>query len=181
VSKVEPGSAAARAGLAAGDRLGMARGRKLFGQADFRGVLHRADYGAATIPFAFVRDGEVKLAELATADGWREGENAWRKSVYEGIIGPHLGFFPLHGPQHGKGKMSLRPFMGGKKQTENKWYPTGLRGNMEIVEVNGRNDDWDSRQFIAWFRLNHKAGDKVTVRTRDGREFSRVIEESATK
>ena len=177
VAKVEPGSAAARAGLLAGDRLGMAGGRKLFGQADFRGVLHRADYDAATIPIAFVRDGEVKLAKLETGDDWRAGENSWRKSVYEGVIGPHLGFFPLHGPRHGKGTMSLKAFIGPKRQKESEWFKAGLRGNMEIVEVNGRSDDWDSRQFLAWFRLNHKAGDTVTVKIRGGREFSIVLEE----
>ena len=178
VTKVEPGSPAAKAGLRAGDRLGMASGHKLYGQADFRGALHRSEYGATTIDIAYSRDGAVQLAELKTADDWRAGENAWRKSVYEGVYGPHLGFFPLHGPGRGKGSMSFRPFMGrGDKQKKNKWYPSGLRPNMVIVEVDGRRDDWDSRQFIAWFRLNHKSGDKVTLKTSDGREFSRVLEE----
>ena len=72
--------------------------------------------------------------------------------------------------------MSLRPFMGGgAKLKENPWYSTGLRPGMEIVAVNGRRDDWDSRQFLAWFRLNLEAGDTVVVETRDGRKFERVV------
>ncbi len=178
VTKVVSGSAAEKIGLKPGDRLGMAGGRKLHSQADFRGALHRASYGPAEIPIAWTRDGNVMQATLRTKDNWRAGENAWRKSVYEGIIGPHMGFFPLHGPRNGKGSMSFRPFMGNaKNRKNNKWYSTGLRPNMEIVEFNGRRDDWDSRQFIAWFRLNHKAGDTITIKTRDGREFSRKIVE----
>lgn len=177
VRKVEPGSAAAQAGLQPGDQLAMASGRKLFGQADFRGTLHRADYGAASIEIAWLREGEARFGTLETGADWRSGQNSWRKSVYEGIVGPHLGFFPLHGPGNGKGSMSFRPFMGqGDKQKNNQWYPSGLRPNMEIVAVNGRSDDWDSREFIAWFRLNHQPGDRVTVTTRDGKKFSRVLE-----
>jgi hypothetical protein len=65
----------------------------------------------------------------------------------------------------------------GGKEKENPWHPAGLRPDMEIVEVNGRRDDWDSRQFLAWFRLNHKAGDTVTLKTRDGETITRKLEE----
>lgn len=178
VTKVVAHSPAAAAGLAPGDQLVMAAARRLHSQADFRGALHRADYGPATIPLAWTRAGEVHFATLRTAENWRAGENAWRKSVYEGIVGPHLGFFPLPGPGHGKGAMSLRPFMGsGENQKDNAWFPTGLRPDMEIVEVNGRRDDWDSRQFLAWFRLNHNPGDTVNVVTRDGKKFAHVLPE----
>jgi hypothetical protein len=46
---------------------------------------------------------------------------------------------------------------------------------MEIVEVNGRSDDWDSRQFLAWFRLNHKVGDRVNIKVRGGQVYSRIL------
>ena len=177
VRRVEPGSPAAKAGLAPGDELAMAAGRKLFGQADFRGALHRAGYGPSEIDIAWRRGDAIRFGKLTTAADWKAGQNSWRKSVYEGIIGPHLGFFPLHGPRNGKGSMSFRPFMGqGAKQKNNKWYPSGLRPGMEIVEVNGRDDDWDSREFIAWFRLNHKPGDEVKIKTRAGKTFTRVLE-----
>lgn len=177
VTQVEPGSPAAAAGLQRGDRLAMAAGHRLFGQADFRGALHRASYEDASVLIGWTRGEEAMFAKLQTKDGWKEGENAWRKSVYEGVYGPHLGFFPLHGPNQGKGSLSLKPFMGpGNKQQENKWWPSGLRPNMEIIEVNGRDDDWDSRQFIAWFRLNHKTGDEVSIKVRGGQEFSRKLD-----
>ena len=177
VTEVEAGSAAAAAGIKEGDRLGMAGGRRLFGQADFRGVLHRASYGPDTIAVGWTRNGEPMFGELKTGDGWRVTENSWRKSVYEGVIGPHLGFFPIKGPNQGKGSMSFKPFMGpGPKQKANAWYPSGLRPNMEIVEVNGKSDDWDSRQFLAWFRLNHEVGDEVRIKVKGGKVFSKVLE-----
>lgn len=179
VTAVEPDSPAARAGMRPGDRLGMAGDRRLFGQADFRAVLHRAAHGADEIPIGWTRNGTPHLSKLTVAAGWRVAENSWRKTIYDGVYGPHLGFFPIHGPNQGKGSMSLSPFMGqGEKQRANPWYPTGLRPHMEIVEINGRSDDWDSRQFLAWFRLKHRPGDEVTVKVRDGRTFRRTIPET---
>lgn len=176
VTRVEAGSPAAAAGIETGDRLAMASNRRLFGQADFRGALHRASYDDAEILVGWTRDGKAMFGQLETKSGWKAGENAWRKSIYEGIYGPHLGFFPLHGPGQGKGSLSLRPFMGPPdKRQKNQWWPTGLRPNMEIIEVNGRSDDWDSRQFLAWFRLNHEVGDTVTIKVKGGREFTHTI------
>ena len=178
VTRVESDSSAHRAGIQVGDRLGMAGSRRLFGQADFRGVLHRASYGADEIPVGWVRGGKAYFATLSVPAGWREARNSWRKTIYEGIYGPHFGFFPIAGPNQGKGRMSFKAFMGSKeKRQNNPWYPTGLRPNMEIVEVNGESSDWNSRQLIAWFRLNHRAGDRVTIKTRDGQVFSRVLPE----
>ena len=182
VTKVEPNSPAEKAGLKVGDRLGMASNRKLHSQADFRGALHRAGYDATSIDIAWTRDDEGKLGTLETKANWREGENYWRKSVYEGIIGPHLGFFPLPGPNQGKGKLSIRPYMGqGEHRKTNKWNDTGLQPNMEIVEINGRSDNWEARQLIAWFRLNHKPGDHITLKTKAGKTFTRVVEDEATE
>ena len=176
VTAVEAGSAAHRAGLRAGDRLGMAGNRRLFGQADFRGVLHRASYDADLIPVGWVRENQAHFATLKVSGGWRETQNSWRKTIYEGVYGPHLGFFPIAGPNQGNGSMSLKPFMGSReKRSRNPWYSTGLRPNMEIVEVNGQRSDWNSRQFLAWFRLNHRVGDMVTIKTRGGRVFRRII------
>ena len=167
VTKVESGGAGDRAGLKVGDRLGMANLQRLFGQADFRGVLHRAPLGDASLLIGWTRNGEPQFGRLELEDGWRASEIAWRKSVYEGVYGPHLGFFPLKGPNAGKGSLSIRPFMGpGNKVKENEWYGEGLRPSMEIVSINGRTDDWDSRQLLTWLKLNVKEGEKVVLGVR---------------
>ncbi len=172
VQSVAPESAASKAGIHAGDRLGMADGVRLFGQADFRGVLHRASYDADTILLGWVRDGTVHTGTLAVENGWRETENSWRKTIYSGVYGPNMGFFPLEGPRAGKGEgLSIKPWMG-PKPADRPVYQTGLRPHMEIVAINGMSDDMDIRKLITWFRFNHKVGDQVTYTIKDGRTFT---------
>lgn len=171
VTAVESGSAAAAAGIQVGDQLGMANGVRLFGQADFRGVLHRARYGDDSIQLAWLRDGTARLGTLHVKDGWRATRSSWRKSVYDGVFGPTMGFFPLQGPAAGKGRgLSIRPFMGPNAR-QKPVYQSGLRPGMEIVAINDMTDDLGTRELITWFRLNHKAGDVVTYKIRDGRTF----------
>lgn len=177
VTKVVPDSAAAQAGLKSGDRLGMANGTRLFGQADFRGVLHRSGKGADTIHLAWTRDGKTHFGSLEVEPGWRATENWWRKTVYDGVYGPTMGFFPLKGPNQGKGQgLSIKPWMGPKPH-ERPIYATGLRPHMEVVAINGMKDDLPGRQLIAWFRLHHKPGDEVVYTVRGGKQFRFVLPE----
>ena len=171
VKAVKRGSPADKAGLRVGDRLGMAEGTRLFGQADFRGVLHRASQGSDTIDIAWQRGDDVMFGEVAVEPGWRRGNNAWRKTVYDGVYGPGMGFFPLNGPQAGKGQgLSIKPWMG-PTPAERPVFATGLRPNMEIVAIDGMDDDLPTRELITWFRLNHQPGDEVVYRVRGGQEY----------
>ena len=161
VKSVQRNSAAARIGLRAGDRLAVAGNRKLLGQADLRGVLHRAPLGDARIPLAWTRSGAYRSGVLGLRDGWLKTQIYWRKSVCEGVLGEWIGFFPNPGPNQGKGRMSFRPYKG---YGGDPWRKVGLRPHMEIVEVNGRSDDWNSRQLLAWFKLNFGKGDLITLK-----------------
>ena len=172
IKMVELSGPAANAGMKAGDVIGMADQTRIFGQADLRGALHRASARDESILIGWTSNGEAKFASLAVKTGWKAEENWWRKSVYDGVYGPGMGFFPLKGPNFGKGKgLSVRPWMG-KQPAQKEVYSTGLRPNMEIVAINGMRDDKDIRKLITWFRFNHKVGDKVTytVRVKGGLE-----------
>ncbi|MFT5126824.1 MAG: serine protease Do [Rhodothermales bacterium] len=176
VHRVAAGSPAERLGIRAGDELAMANEKKLFGQADFRGVLHRAPLGTAKVTVGWLRKGLYARGILALADDWRKTEISWRKSVYDGVVGEWIGFFPNRGPSQGRGRLSVRPYMGrGNKAKENPWWPEGLRPNMEVVAINGRRDDWNSRELLTWFKLNHKKGDRVTIEVKGGKTFSRRL------
>lgn len=175
VTKVERGSPADKAGLKAGDRLAMANATRLFGQADFRGVLHRASYGADAIQIAWQRGTDIQFGKLQVEPGWRKSNYTWRKTIYDGVYGPNMGFFPLKGPNAGKGKgLSVKPWMGPRAH-ERPVYKTGLRPNMEIVAINGMSDPLPTRELIAWFRLNHKPGETVTYTVRGGKTFKYVL------
>ena len=64
VTAVEEGSPAARAGLRAGDRLGMANGTRLFGQADFPAV--STSFGSRTVSRSFAAAGMWNSSSTAT-------------------------------------------------------------------------------------------------------------------
>ena len=175
VTAVTPDSPAADAGVRAGDKLGMADGTRLFGQADFRGVLHRASHGADSIELAWTREGEVFTRPLQVAPGWRVAANSWRKTVYDGVYGPTMGFFPLNGPEAGKGRgLSIKPWMGRPPQ-DRPIYQTGLRPDMEIIAIDDMADDLPTRQLITWFRFKYRPGEKVTYTVRGGETFSYLL------
>ena len=46
---------------------------------------------------------------------------------------------------------------------------------MEIIEINGMTQDMETRQLIAWFRLNYKSGQGVTYTIRGGQQFKYVL------
>ena len=81
VAEVLAGSAASRAGLKAGDRLAAAGERKLFGQADLRGVLHRGPSGAGSVELRWWRASELSSAPLELRDGLRKTVLGRRMSI----------------------------------------------------------------------------------------------------
>lgn len=174
VTNVAAGSPAAKAGLVAGDVLAAARDRKLFGQTDFRGVLHRGPRGAGEVEVRWVRDGRPMEAKLALADGWRKTVLDWRMSVSQGNVGADLGFWPLASSAADRakikvpaGKLLVRayaPFGTAKA--------AGLTQQMWVTAIDGQQPDLSGRGLLVWFRLRHERGDPVTISvvTSDGGE-----------
>src|SRR5437764_1260846 len=101
------GSPADRAGMKAGDELAAAGGRKLFGQADFRGVLHRGPAGAGSIDIHWLREGKLMSGVLQVADGWRKTVLDWRMSVSQGNIGAEPCFWPLSATPSEREKLAV--------------------------------------------------------------------------
>jgi hypothetical protein len=175
VKSVKTGGPAANAGIQAGDVLGAANNTRLYGQADFRGVLHRGPKGDGEISVHWLRDGKVMHGKLRVKDGWRKTSLNWRMSVSQGNIGAGPGgFFPLRVNDGQRkrlgikpGSMAIEPFMG-KKQTQFPAHKAGLRRNHVITAVNGESPDLIGRAFLVWFRLKFSPGDKVTLTVLDG-------------
>ncbi len=180
INRVEPGSSAAQAGMRAGDELGAAGGRRLFGQADFRGVLHRGPRDAGEMEVVWLRDGKVISGALVVAPGWRKTVLDWRMSISQGFIGAAPGFFPLalHEQRRQRlgipaGKMAIEPYMG--PQTSSAAYKAGIRQNHAITAVNGQNPDLSGRAFLVWFRQQFEPGNEVTFDLRDEQGKNRQI------
>jgi serine protease Do len=166
VKSVQADSPAAAAGIKAGDALAVAGDRRLFGQADFRGVLHRGPQGAGSIPLMWIRDGKVMAGKLNVSDGWRKTILEWRMSISQGNISHGPAFFPLAMSKAERERfgipenaMGVKPFIyKGSVATQ-----AGLKGSHMIVAVNGKNPNVAGRSFEWWFRLNFNPGDEITL------------------
>lgn len=168
VIKVETGSAAEKAGLEVGNVLSAAGGRKLFSQADFRGVLHRGPRGPGEIEVYWLREDKLEQGVLKVAGDWRKTNLDWRMTVSQGNVGSEPGFFPLainksRRSQLGldEGQMAIEPYMGTNKTSLA--YRAGVRQNYVVTAVNGKSPDLAGRAWLVWFRKNFDSGDKIKV------------------
>lgn len=169
VKQVLSGSAAETAGLKKNDHLAAAGERKLFGQADFRGVLHRSSPSATRIEIAWIRDGKVMTGALHTEPDWKKTVLDWRMSISQGMIGGYPGFWPLRLNDRRREQLGLKedqfavaPYMG-KNQTS-AVYNAGLRPGHVVVDIDGKiPPNKSGRGFLVWFRFQYNFGDPVTV------------------
>jgi len=171
VNAVTANSPASRAGIKPGDRLGAASGRRLFGQTDFRGVMHRGPRDAGSMDVVWLRDGQVMEGELSVPAGWRKTSLDWRMSISQGVIGCYPGFFPLSVSVSKRQQlglsantMAIEPYMG--SATNSAPYRAGLRGRDVVTAVNGVSTNLTGRAFLVWFRQQYDAGDRVTLSVR---------------
>jgi len=165
VTEVIPASPAALARLEAGDELGSAGGRRLFGQTDLRGVLHRGPRGAGTIEIHWLRNRTPMSGTLTLSDGWRKTVLGWRMSVSQGNIGAEPCFWPLSASAAERSKLAIpdgrllvrayAPFGNAKA--------AGLSDPMWVTSIDGRQPDLSGRPLLVWFRLRHELGDPVTL------------------
>jgi hypothetical protein len=165
VLHVDSGSPADKAGLRAGDELGAAGNRKLFGQTDFRGVLHRGPRGAGAIEIHWLRDGKPMSGKLIVSEGWRKTVLDWRMSVSQGNIGAEPCFWPLSSNAGDRERLGVRP----GKLLVRAYAPfgnakaAGLTEHMWVVGIDGQSPDLSGRALLVWFRLRHEMGDPVEL------------------
>ena len=180
IRSVEPDSAADSAGLRTGDVLAASAGHRLFGQADFRGVLHRAQRLDTSIAVVWLRDGELHSGTLELREGWKKTVVDWRASVSGGNVGGHPSFWPLAGNAGERrrmdlpaGTMAVKPWFG--PNPSGAAFEAGLRGNDIITAVDGESPDLNARSFLVWFRMDHEPGDMVQLTVLNRRGTERLI------
>jgi len=166
VREVVAGSPAARAGIRAGDELVVAGGRRLYGQTDLRGVLHRGPPAAGCIPVEWAREGVRGRGELAVEPGWRATVLDWRMSVSQGNVGAGPGFFPNPVPAGRRkelgiepGRLAVAPWFG--PHPSSAAWRAGLRAGDAILAVDGIDEERAGRGFLVWFRTRYEPGDEV--------------------
>ena len=174
-------SPAARSGIRAGDVIGGAGERRLFGQADLRAVLHGASKGPCRLAVVWARGSQVMANELVLPSGWRKTELGWRASVAEAKVGAHPGIPWVHAlPLKQRrslgieqGTMAMRPWFG--QNHVGAAYEAGLRPGQVIIAVDGKSPDIAGRRFRVWFRLRYEPGQRVELTVVDEKRNRRKI------
>jgi hypothetical protein len=162
VARVAPGSAAARLGLAKGDRLLTVGGRPVASYGDVQYALHKAP-AKGKIEVRWRHGGEERAGELALAEGWRKSDVSWRWSLRGVEPSPWVQGDDLEPDE--KKELGLPPKRLAFRQGPFVSAPArqaGVRQNDVIVGIDGKVLELTERQFALYVRLNYKVGDRVT-------------------
>jgi serine protease Do len=162
VARVAVDSAAAAAGIQAGDRLLTIDDRPIASFADAQYALHRAPpRGMLTI--AWQHEKATHKGQLRLDDGWRKTDISWRWSLRGVDPSPWVHGDDLSAQEKkalglSEKRLAFRqgPFVSDPARQ------AGIRQNDIIVGVDGKVLDMSERQFRAYIRLNYRVGDRVT-------------------
>jgi hypothetical protein len=169
VKSVAPGSAAAAAGFAPGDRIAALAGQPIVSLADVQWVLQFAP-APGDVAADVERGAERRTLTLHLADGWRRGEDVtWRTSTWPmrafawdeatpdqrkklGVEGGALCVRVKNVPKNGPGQRA------------------GLAINDYVVEIDGKPDAMSENDFIVFCQQKRRRGDAVELTVvHDGR------------
>jgi serine protease Do len=170
VKAVAPGSAAAKAGLAAGDVLATLNNLPVASFADAQYALHKGPKSGA-IPVEWKRGTGSMRGTLEVVEGWRKTNLTWRASLLD--ILPSL---PLSGEdltaaeKKALGLPEARAAFRQDKFVHSTLKAVGLKAGDVIVGLNGKGIDGTMDDFLGYVRREHLVGDMVTLNVlRDGK------------
>jgi hypothetical protein len=182
VTEVAGGSAAERAGLRVGDELLSIEGVQLATASDLMAALDRAPVGAVELVVRLRRAGEVELARLALADGWKAGtplDLAWRPLKWAMTPAPGFGGTLLTQAEKRALELPGGDFAfrvdylvtwGDNRRYGEAAAAAGLAVGDVVLAVDGRRDFTSIDHFHAWWRLEVDFEQTVRIDTlRDGR------------
>ncbi len=182
ITKVEPGSPAAKIKLRAGDRILALGDTQIETFGDLTSALHRLPHSANKTAIRILRDTVRVQIPLQLPDRWKVGTAetfAWRPSKWS--LSPAPGFGGRALSEEDKRKRGLAPkdfaFRVGYLVTWGHRAHTGraaaaakLRKGDIVLSVAGTNDFVSEEHFQAWFRLTQKAGTTCEIEILRGKE-----------
>jgi serine protease Do len=169
IQTVDPGSAAALAGLKPGDRIVMINGQAIISIADMQWVFHNLSNNGESIRFSVQRNGEFKTVNLNAPKNWKKTDFSWRGSMWN--MKPKMGIWMPFAEERELKRLGLPE---GQKAMQVKWInhqtPTGraarnagLREGDFIISIEGKPIQMDHRQLNYHVKLNYKPGDKLPM------------------
>jgi hypothetical protein len=172
VRAVAEHSAAARAGLQAGDRLRNINGTAVASEADVQYGLQRAP-SRGEIPINWLHGDQSRQGRLVLGSGWRETDVSWRRSLQGVDPAPDIYGLDLTAAEKrnlGLREQQLAFYMGSFLPPSAR--QAGIHANDVILGVDSRSLDMSAQQFQAYIRLHYKVGDRVTYNVlRGGRRL----------
>jgi predicted metalloprotease with PDZ domain len=169
---VEDGSAAAAAGLKAGDVLRKLDGVPVHSFGDAQFALDAAPK-AGSVEVVWQRGDDVHKGKVSLAEGWRKTDVSWRPSVRHLVAQARLYGEDLTAEQ--KKALGLDPKQLAFRQRELMTFQAksaGIRPGDVILGVDGVRLETDVTGFLRYVQSNYLVGDKVTVNLlRDGKRL----------
>ena len=170
VKSVAPNSAAAKAGLKAGDVLERLNGHRVASFADAQFALHHAP-ASGSVPVEWTRGDKSLKTGLDVRDGWKKSNITWRASLHDVI--PELlisGADLTTAEKTALGLPKKRAAFRQDKFVHSTLRAVGLKTGDVIVGVDGSGVDGTMDDFIAFVRGEHLIGETVVLKVlRDGK------------
>lgn len=164
VEAVKRNSAAAKAGVRAGDTILEADRQRVLTFADFTRVLEHAPE-TGTVKLAVQRRDQKKEIAIALKPNWRRSPDpSWRAST--GVVGPNTGFWARKLNSGQKRQSKISPGKMGLKIVVvwGAWAKkAGVRNGDVVVGLDGTNADMSIRQLQTHLQLSREFGDTVDV------------------
>jgi hypothetical protein len=158
---VHQDSAAARAGLKAGDLLETVNSLPVFSFADVQFALQRATTN--TIAVSWKRQGQERHSELSCPPDWRQSDISWRSFMWG--LEPDPGLYGRDLSSDEKKELGLSDRAMAFCQSEfvsPAARRAGVRAGDIILGIDNLRPEMTMLQFNAWVRLNRKTGDTVS-------------------
>jgi hypothetical protein len=175
IERLEPGSAADRAGFRVGDQIVTLDGQPLLSIADFQWVLHNT---AATAKLAAVvrRDRALLSLTVALEEGWRRGNISWRPTSWQlrqmgfgGMKLDELSAEARRGASIPGDRMAVKIAQVGEYGEHAVAKRAGLKKGDIIVEFDGLDRPMTESQLLDYTLRQKRSGEKIAVMViRDG-------------
>lgn len=178
ISEVASGSAAATAGLQAGQEINLINGQAISSIADMQWVLHHqpnSDDAAVRITLADGTQSTVALAE-----GWKVTDISWRGSLYS--VSPVIRIWmpPLNSFDKEKRGLSdetnalLVKWINTGSPSGQAAKKAGLKNGDLVMEFDGQPVAGNHARFLTQLKLNYKVGDTVPLTILRGKKRMQI-------
>jgi serine protease Do len=170
IKAVAPGSAAAKAGIQAGDTLQSLNGYPVASNADIQYALHKGPKSGA-IAIEWKHGTESKAGKLEVSDGWRKTNITWRASLLD--ILPSLPTSAEDLTATEKKALGIPETQAAFRQDKfvhSTLKAVGMKAGDVIVALDGKPVEGTMDDFLGLVRRDHLVGDTITLNAlRDGK------------